>query len=176
MVAINAAFEPIIIMPIENPFAEDDNGNAHADHFEQTFRICIIDLEKPDVAVDVDIEGFYDHQQDVIVIKLGLRDGVVHFGSTSLHGQLGALLLEWTAGRVPRFVKASWNGDDELVPPPLPPLNVADAFMGMRFQQMRHNVFALDLEVQLLPRHNNNNNNIIENPMDEDEAAANVAN
>jgi hypothetical protein len=180
MVAVGAAIQPIDIMPIENPFVKDDNGHAHADHFEQTFRIRIIDLEKPDEDDHVQIDGFYDRQQDAIVIELKLHDGL-HFGSTGLHGQLGSLLLEWTAGRDARFVEAVWGGDDEMVPPPLPPLNDVDAFMGMRFQQMRHNVFALELEVQLIPRHNNNNNNnnnnnIIENPMDEEEAAANVVN
>lgn len=182
MVAVDAAFEPINIMPIENPFLEDDNGHARVDHFEQTFRLRLIDLEKPDEDI-IHIEGFYDPQQDEIVIQLKREEDELHFGSTSLVGQLGALLFEWTAGRAARFVEAEWRGWDGVenaIRPPLPPLNDTDAFLQMRFEQMRNNVFALSLEVQLLPRQpheqNPQDNNNIENPMDEDELNANMNN
>lgn len=143
MVANNNAAALPVIAPIANPFLD----NQQADALDQLFQMYIQVGAEPNEEADIYLFGYYDLDQDEVVVQYG-RDEGAHYGRTTEQMTLGEFIHACGVAADLRFTEAKWCGWGDRAAVPAFILNDPAAILAIRFADLQHEGLAASFDLQ----------------------------
>jgi hypothetical protein len=139
------------IVPIGNPFLE---GN-YAERLDQLFQMCIQRGAQPDEADNIYLYGYYDTQQQEIVVQLG-RGEDAQYGVASEQMTLGEFIreavpqLDGAVEQQLRFTEAVWCGWGDKEDAPAFILNDTASILAFHFVDLHREGLAVSLDAVII--------------------------
>ncbi len=146
MVANDNANQPAIIPLVENPF-----GAAGAiERYDQLFQMKLQRGAAPDEATDIYLFGFYDVEQEEVVVQLG-RGPDTQYGRAWEQMTLAELIHSvLQAHHEYRFTEAAWAGWGDKEAAPAFVLNNPAAILDFRFADLRQENLAASFDLHIV--------------------------
>ena len=144
MVVNNIAALPAIA-PIANPFLD----NQQAEALDQLFQMYIQVGAEPNEENDIYLFGYYDTQQQEVVVQYG-RGEAPHYGRTTEQMTLGEFIHACGIAADIRFTEAGWAGWGDQAAAPAFILNDTPALLALRFADLHHEGLAASFDLHII--------------------------
>jgi hypothetical protein len=141
MVANNIPAPAPAIAPIDNPLVEE----GAIDRYDQLFQMRIQVGAQLDDAVDIFLFGYFDVEQDEIVVQMG-RGHDAAYGRVSTQVTLGQFIREGGVEAAIRFTEAIWCGWGDKEDAPALILNNAEAILAMQLGTLHREGLAASFD------------------------------